>query len=204
MSPISTKNTFTKFSVPKTRFHRLSWELRSEPCAQNAMNKTSKWPNAAINFPMYVLWFFYDLFARKPKLSTLLPFTTERKKPQLFSFQLGTLFPHGINERLIIFPRTGICREISTNDLINSSTLPYKATTPHNSSIHSDERVTLEMPIFHSGNSTFINSFDATQFLKFSGLSRCCLSSDRKMRWSKIIHSTLHIKYKLLYYHIRA
>jgi len=106
------------------------------------------------------------------------------KKPQLFSFQLGTLFPHGINERLTIFPLTSICHQISTNGLINFSTLPYKATTPHTSSVRSDEGLTLEMPIFHGGNSTFINSLDATQLLKFSGLFHCCLSSDTKMRWS--------------------
>ena len=107
----------------------------------------------------------------------------EKKRPQLFSFQLVTLFPRGINERLTIFPRTSICHQISTNGLINFSTLPHKATTPHNFSVRSNEGLTLEMPIFHGGNSTFI-TFDATQLLKFSGLSRCCLSNDNKMRWS--------------------
>ena len=46
-------------------------------------------------------------------------------------------------------------------------TLIYTTTT-HNSSIRSDEGLTLEtsaFQIFHGGNSTFINSFDKTKFL---------------------------------------
>ena len=46
-------------------------------------------------------------------------------------------------------------------------TLIYTTTT-HNSSIRSDEGLTLETSafyIFHGGNSTFINSFDKTKFL---------------------------------------
>ena len=48
------------------------------------------------------------------------------------------------------------------------STLSYKPTTPHNSSIRSDEGLTLETSdflIFHGGNSAFINSFDKTKIL---------------------------------------
>ena len=53
----------------------------------------------------------------------------------------------------------------------SSSTLWYKHTAPHNSSIRSDEGLTLEtsaFKIFHGGYSTFINSFDKTQFLPHS------------------------------------
>ena len=52
-----------------------------------------------------------------------------KKRPQLSSFQLGTLFPRGINERLTKFPRTSICHQISTNGLINFSTLPHEHPT---------------------------------------------------------------------------
>ena len=44
-------------------------------------------------------------------------------------------------------------------------------TTTHNSSIRPDEGLTLEISafqIFHGGNSTFINSFDKTNFLFWS------------------------------------
>ena len=43
-----------------------------------------------------------------------------------------------------------------------------QTTTTHNSSIRSDEGLTLEtsaFQIFHGGNFTFINSFDKTKFL---------------------------------------
>ena len=134
---------------------------------------------------MYVFWFFYDLFAPKPKLSTLLPFRKKKKEKgrnySAFNWVLSFL-AESMNASPYFHVPCSICHQISTNGLINFSTLPHKATTPHNSSVRSDEGLTLEMPIFHGGNSTFINSFDATQFLKFSGLSRCCLSNDNKMR----------------------
>ena len=50
----------------------------------------------------------------------------------------------------------------------SSSTHPYKPTTPHNSSIRSNEELTLEKSafyIFHGGSSAFINSFDKAKFL---------------------------------------
>ena len=50
----------------------------------------------------------------------------------------------------------------------SSSALSYKSTTPHNSSIRSDEGLTLQtsaFSIFHCGTSTIINSFHKTKFL---------------------------------------
>ena len=50
----------------------------------------------------------------------------------------------------------------------SSSTLSYKPTAPHNSSIPSEEGLMLEasaLQIFHGGYSTFINLFDKTKFL---------------------------------------
>ena len=55
--------------------------------------------------------------------------------------------------------------------MAGSSTLSYKPTTPYNSSIRSDKGQTLEtsaFKIFHGGYSTFINSFDKTQYLPHS------------------------------------
>ena len=80
----------------------------------------------------------------------------EKKRPQLFSFQLGILsfLTESMNTSPYFHVPRSICHQISTNGLINFSTLPHKATTPHNSSVRSDEGLTLEMPIFHGGNST--------------------------------------------------
>ena len=93
---------------------------------------------------------------------------TESRKnlEQKFIFQLGTLYPHGINERLSS-PNllTNSCYHIFTNGKAPPH-LP-KTNNTHNSSIRSDQGLTLETSAFqivHGGNSTFINTFDKTKF----------------------------------------
>ena len=55
---------------------------------------------------------------------------------QKFTFQLGTLYPHGIDERLSF--HLFICKLMPPYfyQWQSSSTLSYKAAIPHNSSIH--------------------------------------------------------------------
>ena len=75
---------------------------------------------------------------------------TESRKnlEQKFIFQLGTLYPHGNNERLSF--HYFIHKFISPyfHQRQSSSTLSYKPTTPHISSIRSDEGLTLETSAF--------------------------------------------------------
>ena len=55
-----------------------------------------------------------------------------------------------------------------------------KTNSTHNSSIRSDEGLTLEtsaFQIFHGGNSTFMNSFDKTKFLFHSPTDHCFFRS---------------------------
>lgn len=66
--PIAVKNTFTKFRVPKIRFHTTSWEVRSEPSAQNATNWCKL--ECSSQLPMFILRFYYDISAPKSKVST--------------------------------------------------------------------------------------------------------------------------------------
>ena len=78
--------------------------------------------------------------------------TTDSRKnlEQRFIFQIGTLNPHGINERFSVqliyscFSRY----QVPTNSVAPSSV--YKAYTTHNSSICSDEGLTLETSAFQS------------------------------------------------------
>ena len=74
--------------------------------------------------------------------------TTDSRKnlEQRFIFQIGTLNPHGINER---FHSINLLRyQVPTNSVAPSSV--YKAYTTHNSSICSDEGLTLETSAFQS------------------------------------------------------
>ena len=70
--------------------------------------------------------------------------TTDSRKnlEQRFIFQIGTLNPHGINERF------SFNYQVPTNSVAPSSV--YKAYTTHNSSICSDEGLTLETSAFES------------------------------------------------------
>ena len=75
---------------------------------------------------------------------------TESRKEfeQKFIFQLGTLSPHEVNERFSfhLFIRKFMWPYF--HQWQSSSTLSYKPTTPHNSSLRSGEGLTLETSAF--------------------------------------------------------
>ena len=67
--------------------------------------------------------------------------STESRKnlQQKFTFQLGTLYPHGMNERLSFhYLVANSCPTLAPyfHRWQSSSTFPFKPTTPHSSSIH--------------------------------------------------------------------
>ena len=76
---------------------------------------------------------------------------TESRKnlEQKFIFQLGTLYPHVINEHLfpLIYAQIHVTIFPPMAKLLHA---PYKAAIPHNSSIRSDEGLTLETSAFIS------------------------------------------------------
>ena len=87
---------------------------------------------------------------------------------ETFIFQLGTLYPHGINDRLsfqLIYSNS--CHHISTNG--KAPPHPHKnqqQPTIHLFAMTKYERSKrqLAFQIFHGGNSTIVSSFDKIKF----------------------------------------
>ena len=79
--------------------------------------------------------------------------TTDSRKnlEQRFIFQIGSLNPHGISQRSLFIQLIYSCFSrnlVSTNSIAPCSV--YKPYTTHNSSIRSDEGLTLETSAFQS------------------------------------------------------
>ena len=93
---------------------------------------------------------------------------TESRKnlEQKSSFnQVHSILTESMNASHSINLFTNSCHHISTNGKVPPH--PHKNQHHHNSSIRSDERLTLEtsaFQVFHGGNSTFINTFHKTKF----------------------------------------